>query len=412
MPQLGETVSEGTISAWHVKVGDQVKIDQPLLDVETDKASTEVPSPVDGKVRQVLVSQGDTVDVGTVLAVIDDGSAHEIADEPTTEPSQSVEVDLPKDIPSASNSTQVPVEKSISKKQNEDVGMLSPAVRRLINEHDINPTSITGTGRDGRITRDDALAFIQGATNAPVNETRAINASESFSRVQKITATHMVKSKQTSAHVLQSIEVDFFAIELARDALKVDWKKEQGFSLTYLPFITKALCDTLIEFPRINANISDFESDPVLNIHQQINISIAVAIEHHELVVPVIHSADSKTVSQLAKSINELSTKARTKKLTPDLIQGGTYTISNNGSFGTLFTAPIINQPQVAILSVDRIKKQPVVLEAETGDSIVIRPMGILSQSFDHRIIDGAYSGAFLAALKSRIETTDWCSEF
>jgi pyruvate dehydrogenase E2 component (dihydrolipoamide acetyltransferase) len=413
MPQLGETVSEGTIAAWHVKVGDQVKKDQPLMDVETDKASIEVPSPVDGTISQVLVAQGETVDVGIVLAVIDDGSVETASIGNTNSPKEKIT----EGEQSLDARTEVVEPARASKeKPTEELGLLSPAVRRLLREHDISASTLVGTGRDGRVTRNDVLALIGEGSNTQASKEMKVEASNSdgnsFSRVQKITAQHMLMSKQTSPHVLQSIEVDFTKVDIARLSLRVNWKEEKGYSLTYLPFIAKALCDTLRQFPRINASIENFESNPALNIHQEVNLGIAVALDNHELVVPVIHSAGQLGVSEIAASINELSTKARNRKLSPDLIQKGTYTVSNNGSFGTLLTAPIINQPQVAILSVDQIKKQPVVIETADGDVIAIRTMGILSQSFDHRIIDGAYSGGFLAALKLRIERSDWLSEF
>jgi len=406
MPQLGETVAEGTVSAWHVKEGDQVKKDQPLLDVETDKASTEVPSPVEGTVVEIRVNVGETVDVGATLAVIDDGNladSKEVTEKTADHQSSSndeVAIQAKKDHVNS------PVGRESAS------GVLSPAVRRLIAEHHLDPSAITGTGRDGRITRQDVEKYLSAPSQAQEPKPSAPSSlkpgSEVFTRVQKITAEHMVHSKTTSPHVLQSMEIDFSAVDRHRLSSKDQWKKDQGTSLTYLPYIAKAVTIALDAYPRLNSTIADYPQNPSLSINGEINLSIAVAVEGNELVVPVIHNANQLSVSELALKIKDLSERARTKRLTPDLMQGGTYTLSNNGSFGTLFTAPIINQPQVAILSIDRIKKQATVIENETGDSLAIRPMGILSQSFDHRAIDGAYSGGFLLKLKSVLEDSNW----
>ena len=406
MPQLGETVAEGTVSAWHVKEGDQVKKDQPLLDVETDKASTEVPSPVEGTVVEIRVNVGETVDVGATLAVIDDGNLTDSkeATENTADHQSSSNDEVA--IQAKKDHVNSPVGRESAS------GVLSPAVRRLIAEHHLDPSAITGTGRDGRITRQDVEQYLSAPSQTqepkPSAPSSLKSGSEVFTRVQKITAEHMVHSKTTSPHVLQSMEIDFSAVDRHRLSSKDQWKKDQGTSLTYLPYIAKAVTIALDAYPRLNSTIADYPQNPSLSINGEINLSIAVAVEGNELVVPVIHNANQLSVSELALKIKELSERARTKRLTPDLMQGGTYTLSNNGSFGTLFTAPIINQPQVAILSIDRIKKQATVIENETDDSLAIRPMGILSQSFDHRAIDGAYSGGFLLKLKSVLEDTNW----
>jgi len=406
MPQLGETVAEGTVSAWHVKEGDQVKKDQPLLDVETDKASTEVPSPVEGTVVEIRVNVGETVDVGATLAVIDDGNLTDSkeATENTADHQSSSNDEVA--IQAKKDHVNSPVGRESAS------GVLSPAVRRLIAEHHLDPSAITGTGRDGRITRQDVEQYLSAPSQTqepkPSAPSSLKSGSEVFTRVQKITAEHMVHSKTTSPHVLQSMEIDFSAVDRHRLSSKDQWKKDQGTSLTYLPYIAKAVTIALDAYPRLNSTIADYPENPSLSINGEINLSIAVAVEGNELVVPVIHNANQLSVSELALKIKELSERARTKRLTPDLMQGGTYTLSNNGSFGTLFTAPIINQPQVAILSIDRIKKQATVIENETDDSLAIRPMGILSQSFDHRAIDGAYSGGFLLKLKSVLEDTNW----
>ncbi len=272
--------------------------------------------------------------------------------------------------------------------------VLSPVVSRLIAEHGLNAAKITGTGRGGRITRRDVLAHVE-AKPAPVAEGDQVIP---FSRVNKLTADHMVRSKATSAHVLQAVEVDFSAVEAAR----------AGTSLTYLPFIARAVCRAIAEFPNINASVDG----DALVVHRAINLGIAVDLDFSALVVPVIRDAGQKSVADLAGAIRELAGKARGDKLAPDDMTGGTYTITNNGSFGTLITAPIINQPEVAVLSSDGIARRPVVVTGADGaEEIAIRPIGILAQSFDHRAFGGAYSGAYLNRLKQIIETTDWPAE-
>ncbi len=217
----------------------------------------------------------------------------------------------------------------------------------------------------------------------------------------------MVRSKSTSAHVLQAIDVDFTAVDQCRLARREEWKSAKGYSLTYLPFVARATCLAIAEFPKVNAS-TDGEA---LLVHKAVNLAIAVDLNFEGLVAPVVRNAGALKVSDLAERFNDLGSRAKSNKLTPDDLQGGTYTLSNPGPFGTLFTAPIINQPQIAILSMDAVKKRPVVVEADSGDTIEIRPVGVLAQSFDHRVIDGAYSAAFLNRLKSLIETSDWQHE-
>ena len=422
MPQLGETVAEGTIAAWHKKVGDKVEKDEILLDVETDKAAIEVPAPESGTITSIHVEENETVDVGVVLAIINgtDGDKADpvIAQAEIVTPTAIASQEPAKQTDQPTGLSQTPpVLKVVDPNKRL---RLSPVVRRLLAEHKLDPHQITGSGRDGRITRNDVLAFAEsGATAVSVTAQTATApqpiATQSsdgervpFDRVRRLTAEHMVRSKATSPHVFQATEVDFSSVDRARLGLRDSWKKDNGFSLTYLPFIARATCIAIRDFPRINASVDD-ES---LVIHSSIHLSFAVALGLEGLVVPVIHNAGDLTVSGLARRIAELSARARDGSLGPDDLSGGTYTLSNNGSFGTLMTAPIINQPQVAILSVDAIKKQPVVIEGQDGDSIGVRPIGVLSQSFDHRAIDGAYSAAFLDRLRTLLEQRDWSSEF
>ena len=387
MPQLGETVNEGTVSEWHKKVDDLVEKGETLLDVETDKVAIEIEAPASGVLSSINVEEGGTVDVGTILAVI--AVEGEVAAEPV-------------EVVATTVAAAAPPAGGMPKKSAGD--RLSPAVRRLLKRNNLDVAVITGTGRDGRVTRQDVQNHIDGSGSATGGDdvTRI-----PFDRIRKVTAEHMVRSKSTSAHVLQAIDVDFSAVDVCRLAHREEWKSAKGYSLTYLPFVARALCYAIAEFPKVNATV-DGEA---LLVHNDINLAIAVDLNFEGLVAPVVRNADDLKVSELAERFNDLGARAKSNKLTPDDLQRGTYTLSNPGPFGTLFTAPIINQPQVAILSMDAVKKRPVVVEADSGDTIEIRPVGVLAHSFDHRAIDGAYSAAFLNKLKSLIETSDWQRE-
>jgi pyruvate dehydrogenase E2 component (dihydrolipoamide acetyltransferase) len=394
MPQLGETVTEGTVSAWHKKAGDLLEKGEILLDVETDKVATEITAPASGVLKNINVPEGDTVDVGTVLAVITvEGEV--VSDAPkATAPEPGAEKRT-----SSAKPAGLP-EKSAGER-------LSPAVRRLLGKHNLDIADINGTGRDGRVTRQDVLNHIANGGSGDVTDAPGIERIP-FDRIRKATAEHMLRSKATSPHVLQTIDVDFSAVDRLRLVKKVEWRARKGYSLTYLPFVARAVCVAIADFPRVNGSI---DADTLL-LHKAINLAIAVDLDLEGLVAPVVRNAGQLKVSALAERINDLATRAKAGKLGADDLQGGTYTLSNPGPFGTLFTAAIINQPQVAILSMDAVKKRPVVVEAEAGDSIEIRPVGLLSQSFDHRAIDGAYSAAYLNRVKAVIEESDWDQEF
>jgi 2-oxoglutarate dehydrogenase E2 component (dihydrolipoamide succinyltransferase) len=403
MPQLGETVLEGTVATWYKKAGDAVAKGDLLLDVETDKAATEIEAQADGVLSSIAVPEGETVDVGTLLAVISvdgEAAAEAPAAEGAPEPAAGAET------PNAVGGGLPP--KSAG-------GKLSPAVRRLLKQHDLNIDEIQGTGRDGRVTKENVLSFIAGkgapATPAAPPAAARISAGGEtiqFDRIRKITAEHMVRSKATSPHVLQAIDIDFSAVDADRLKRKDAWKKAKGYSLTYLPYMARAVCKAIAEFPKVNASVEG----EALKVHGVVNLAIAIDLNHEGLVAPVVRNASGLSVSGLAAAFNDLVVRAKTKKLTADDLQGGTYTLSNPGPFGTLFTAPIINQPQVGILSMDAVKKRAHVIESPAGDMLAIRPIGVLAHSFDHRAIDGAYSAAYLQRIKSLIETSDWGSKF
>jgi pyruvate dehydrogenase E2 component (dihydrolipoamide acetyltransferase) len=405
MPQLGETVSEGTVSVWHAEVGDKVSPKTPLFDVSSDKVEMEVPAPGEGTLLEVRVEAGTTVPVGEVVAIIGkEGEAVEVVAQPAAEKKETkAEITAP-----------APALSIAAKASNRDANgnPLSPAVRRLVAENWLDPDTISGSGAGGRIKKKDVLAHLgSGAAAKPAPRMDSLTISGEtevipFNNLRKMTAEHMVRSKATSPHVLQAVEADFASVGRARQAVSAQWKDREGFSLTWLPFVARAVCIAIRDFPRINALIEG-ES---LVVHRRINLGIAVDLDFDGLVAPVVKDADRMSLPELARAIRDVSSRARANKLTPDDFTGGTYTISNSGVFGTMITAPIINQPQVAILSTDGVTKKPVVIESEDGESIAIRPVGVLAQSFDHRAIDGAYSAAFLHRVREVIETTSWKS--
>jgi pyruvate dehydrogenase E2 component (dihydrolipoamide acetyltransferase) len=397
MPQLGETVEEGTVSAWRKKEGDKIAIDEVLVDIETDKVATEVPSLVAGTLVKILIAAGETVKVGTPLAIIDTGATTDAA------------------IPNAANASTPPpatsavpiAQEATPTKRDPHGAPLSPVVRRLVAKHGVDIALVQGTGRDGRIKRNDVLSHLEKHQN-PAPMTRGDAVTVPFSPLRKRIAEHMVRSKATSAHVLQAVEVDFSAVDAARTALKKAWKDQEGISLTYLPFIARAVALALPDFPHLNAHAAEDS----LTVYKAINLSLAVDLDHGGLIAPVIKNVGPLRVPELARAIAKIAAKARANALKPDDMTEGSYSLTNNGSFGTYLTAPIINQPQVAILSIDGIHRRPWVVADETGERIEIRPVGLLAHSFDHRAVDGAYSGAYLRRVKQILESREWISEF
>ena len=397
MPQLGETVSEGTVTAWHKKVGDKVERDETLFDVSTDKVDTEVPAPQAGVVTAILVQEGATVPVGTKLAVIEASGAAAAPSPPKVATAVAPSSAAPMAKPAG------PALPQTQRNRDAKGRPLSPAVRKLAKERGIDPGAMQGSGANGRVTRRDL------ETKTPAPDAAKGDERIPFSRIRKLTAEHMVRSKATSPHVLQAVEAEFHRVDRARAAHGEAWRAREGFALTYLPFVARAACLAIADFPRVNASVEG----ETLVVRRAIHLGIAVDLGSGDgLVVPVIRDAGVKGVAQLARDIARLAQGARAGKLGPDDYAGGTYTISNSGSFGTLITAPIINQPQVAVLSTDGVKKKPVVVEGPDGDTIAIRPVGVIAQSFDHRAIDGAYSAAFLRRVKEIVETRDWIADF
>ena len=395
MPQLGETVAEGTVTKWYKKVGDVVKADDVLFDVETDKVSTEIPAQADGVLAEILVAEGATAKVGAKLAVIRESGAQRVQS-PVPGPQSRAESQA------GTATAAAPAVRAHAAAANK---RLSPVVSRLLAEYNLDPRAINGTGRDGRITREDVLAHVahrgspQTAVRTEDPPRYAIAGEESvpLNSVRRRTAEHMTKSWTTVPHVLQVVEADFSRVDAARRAA----------GLTYLPFIAWAVTRALLKFPRLNAS---FRGDS-LAVHKRVNLGIAVDLGHEGLLVPVVKDAGAKPLAELARAMNDLAERARANRLKPDDMTEGTYTLTNNGAYGTLITAPIISPPQVAILSTDAVRKRAVVVEEGGRDAIAVRPVGMLAQTFDHRAVDGAYAASFLNAVKTLIETHDWQKE-
>ncbi len=470
LPQLGETVTEGTITQWFKQVGDTVAADEPLFEVSTDKVDTEVPSPVSGVLTEIRVQEGDTVDVGTVIAVVGDAAEASAAPaaapaEPVPAPAEPAPAPPPPPAPAAEPApappappapvaptppapVPAPAVASPATAEAGDNRLLSPVVRRLVNEHGLDPDAITGTGPGGRITRDDVLDHIDatgaspqgpGAGVVPASSPAPVPAPAAapapvpaappsprpaaaapsaaagerdtivpLSKIRRLTGDHMVMSKATSPHAFSVVEIDFANVDVVRSAIKSEWKSTHGFSLTYLPFIARAVIDGLDEFPHLNASVGDDD----LIVHNFVDLGIAVDLDYQGLLAPVVRDADTKRLAAIATEISDLADRAHTRKLSPDEISGGTFTLTNNGSAGSVLTMPIINQPQVAIISTDAIVRKPVVtVGSDGGEAIAIHPVGNLAMSWDHRAFDGAYAARFLARVKEILETKDWSTE-
>lgn len=431
MPKLGESITEGTIMSWSVKVGDVIQEDEVLFEVNTAKVSAEIPSPVAGKILEILFKEGDTVPVGTVVAIVDMGGESESSEEAgETKPAENVSS---------------PVEESKPAKVEED-RWYSPVVLQLAKGAGIQKEeldAIPGTGYEGRLSKKDIKDYIEGkkkntssapaapkttaapqpSANTQKKEAPAAPASSQAAAtvttapsvapvstsdvevkpmdfVRKIIADHMVMSKKVSPHVTNVVEVDVTKLVRWRDKNKDAFFRREGVKLTYMPAIAEAVAKALVAYPQVNVSVDGYN----ILYKKHINLGIAVSLNDGNLIVPVIHDADRLNMSGLALAVNSLALKARDNKLTPDEISGGTFTITNYGSFKMLFGTPIINQPEVAILGVGSIEKKPAVIETPEGDMIAIRHKMYLSLSYDHRVVDGSLGGNFLHFIAEYLE--------
>lgn len=454
MPQMGESIVEGTLTKWLKKPGQHVDRDEPLFEISTDKVDTEIPSPSAGTLAEVLVEEGKTVGINTVVGRIQDGSGA-----PAPAPSAPAAAAPPPMPPPLVTPPPQPVQTAPAAVPTpaqvvEDAGPLSPLVRKMARENNIDLTKIRGTGAGGRITKQDLEAYLNGQMGAvPVSPPAAAPAPppppaapppqvssvpatvqaplhvppppappapvapreippmpgaapalrvEPMSNMRQKIAEHMVFSKRTSAHVTTVHKADFTKVAKLREKLKGHFQQQYGISLTFMPFLVRAVTAAIRQFPIVNASIDGTN----IIYHRDMNIGIAVALDGGSgLIVPVIRNADERNIVGLQRAIADLAARARSRQLRPDEVQGGTFSITNFGSFGSLFATPVINQPQVAILGVGAVVKEPVVVD----DAIAIRSMAYLALTFDHRLVDGALADQFTAKVKSVIE--NWSEE-
>jgi pyruvate/2-oxoglutarate dehydrogenase complex dihydrolipoamide acyltransferase (E2) component len=425
MPQLGETVAEGKILTWFKAVGDDVKIGDRLFEVETDKVTVEVEAIVAGKLTAINTGNGETAKIGMTVAVLDGEAGSPkpatvvAVAPPITTPASAVVPTPPQAVYatpksfSAFDEVHTPAFNFGAAKGPEGL-RITPLARRLMAQRGID---VTALARDAatkglrKIEEKVVLGFSPApqAAAAPALATTGGFSGDviTLNTIRARTGEKLAENWRNIPHVFQAIDVDFTEIEVVRQRHKERFKAETGYSLTYLPFIARAVCIALQAFPHVNAR---FDGKSLI-LSKDINLGIAVDLNHNGLVVPVVHAVQDYTLQGLAKAMNRQIEKARTNKLTPADFSGGTYSITNNGAFGTSFTTPIINAPQVAILSADAIRKKPAVITTDLGDAIVPRLIGTVGQSFDHRAFDGAYAAAFLSKLKETLETKKWAGE-
>jgi len=412
MPQMGESIAEGTIVRWIKKVGDKVDRDEPLFEISTDKVDAEIPAPAAGVLAEIRAKEGETVPVNSVVAVIGSASAADKAAAPVAAPSAPTAKAPEPPKPAAAappSAASAPASPASRAETPEDAirQRSSPLVRKIAKEHNVDIARIAGSGIAGRVTKDDILAYVgragqvspvgQVGPPAPTVAPGASDVVEKMSVMRKRIAEHMIASRRTSAHVHSVFEVNFSRIAQIRDAKKTEFERA-GAKLTYLSFIIKAVVDALRDVPVINASI---DGDTVI-YHKDVNVGIAVALDWG-LIVPVVRNANEKNLLGLSRAVADLASRARAKQLKPEEVQGGTFTITNPGVFGALLGTPIINQPQVAILGVGAVEKRPVVVD----DAIAIRPMAYLTLGYDHRLIDGAVADQYMSIVKRTLEQWD-----
>ncbi|MFT3971840.1 MAG: 2-oxoglutarate dehydrogenase, E2 component, dihydrolipoamide succinyltransferase [Micropruina sp.] len=444
LPLLGESVTEGTISRWLKQVGDTVEADEPIVEVSTDKVDTEIPAPTGGVLLEIRVNEDETAAVGSVIAVIGEAGAAPAAAEPApaapaasapapAAPAPSPAAPPAPAAPAASAPPAAP--KPAAPTEPEDVGYVTPLVRKLAAQHGLRLSEVTGTGVGGRIRKQDVLAAAEAAKKAaeaaaapapaapapaaaPAAPASAPAAppegskrgtTEKISRMRAVIAKRMVESLQVAAQLTGTVEVDFTNISRLRNQAKVEFRQREGASLSYLPFICKAVCESLKQFDKINATM-DIEAGTI-TYHDAEHLSLAVDTDRG-LLVPVIKDAGDLSIAGIARKIGDLAKRARNNQLGPDEMSGGTFTITNYGSAGTLFDTPIINQPQAAILGTGALVKRPMVVkDPKLGEVIAVRDMMYLSLSYDHRLVNGADAARFLSAVKHRLEAGDFAAE-
>lgn len=421
MPKMGESITEATILKWLKKPGDAVKQDEAILEIATDKVDSEVPSPVSGVLGEVMFKEGDVVAVGKVVAIIQTEGA-------SNTPASSIQKETPINLPKANATASEPSAQPATVSSDR---FYSPLVLNIARQESISMSeleNLTGTGAGGRVTKKDILAYVENKKSTPSAQPQNLTVSTvkppqvqvtsstahvksygenveiiEMDRMRKLIAENMVKSKQTSAHVTSFVEADVTNIVVWRNKMKDKFKQRYGENLTFTPIFIQAIVKALKDFPLINSSIDGTN----IIVKKDINIGMATALPSGNLIVPVIKNADQLNLVGLAKKVNDLANRARSNKLKPEDIEGATYTVSNVGTFGNVMGTPVIMQPQVAILATGAIKKKPVVIETEEGDTIGIRHMMFLSHSYDHRIVDGALGGSFVRKVADYLEAFD-----
>jgi len=426
MPKLGESIVEATILKWHKRPGDVVAMDETVLDIATDKVDSEVPSTADGTITEILYNENDVVPVGEVIARIKEDNGSDIPLQQFSSAPLHEEADIVEEVPYQ------PEEKKSMGNNNSGIRFYSPLVLNIAASEGISMSeleNIEGTGQDGRVSKKDIMSYLEKRKNTShpkatesthanqVREVPAITSKQEYTpsvytgnaeivemdRMRKMIARHMIDSQNTSAHVTSFTECDVTNLVLWREKVKKDFEKREGEKLTFTPLFLEAIVKCIKKYPIINSSV---DGDKII-IKKDINIGMATAMPNGNLMVPVIKNADQLNLTGLTKQVNSLADAARNNKLKPDDTSDGTFTLTNIGTFGSIMGTPIINQPQVAILAVGAIKKRPVVIETEQGDSIAIRHMMYISLSYDHRIIDGALGSTFLNAVGKELENFD-----
>ena len=427
LPKMGESVAEATITSWLKEVGDTVELDEAVVEIATDKVDSEVPSEVEGTLIEILFQKDDVVAVGDVIAVIE--TEGEDAVEVKTEATKEVSEEKTTEVAAVEQTIEKAAEiKTTPISKNSESGKFySPLVRNIAQKENVSMEeleSISGSGKDGRVTKEDILSFLENRSNSPKTTSKAVQPAKNvektvakaapvsvngedevieMSRMGKLIAKHMVDSVQTSAHVQSFIEIDVTNIVKWRSKVKDAFFKREGEKLTFTPILMHAVASTIKKYPLINIALN---GDTIIK-KKNINLGMAAALPDGNLIVPVIKNADQLNLVGMTKSVNDLAVRARNNQLKPDEIQGGTYTVTNVGSFGSVMGTPIINQPQVAILALGAIRKVPAVIETPEGDFIGIRQKMFVSHSYDHRVVNGALGGMFIKTLKETLEAWD-----
>ena len=427
MPKMGESVAEATIISWHKEVGDSVEMDETIVEIATDKVDSEVPSSLEGVLVEKLFDVDAVVKVGEAFAIVETSAEDSQSPSPQPQKEEKEATPQPQVVAEKIEEEIAQVKESVQKIENNGERFYSPLVRSIASEEGLSIEeldSIQGSGKDGRVTKTDLLNYLNNKTQATTSPkpsaspTPALKTVSSpppkvsmsgdkeiieMDRMRKLIADHMVMSKQTSPHVTSFVEADVTTLVNWRNRIKGDFKKREGQNITFTPIFIEAVAKAIKDFPMINVSVDGTN----IVIHKDINIGMAAALPSGNLIVPVVKGADQMNLMGITKTVNDLANRARNNQLKPDEIQGGTFTLTNVGSFGNVMGTPIINQPQVAIMAVGAIKKKPAVIETPHGDLIGIRHMMFLSLSYDHRVVDGALGGSFLRKVADYLEQFD-----